>query len=180
MELVEKAKAFAKKAHDGQTRKATSEPYFVHLEGVANILKSVGSNEELIAAGYLHDSVEDTDVRIEDIREQFGNHVAVIVEGNTENKNLTWEERKQHTIDSIATAHIDIKSLICADKLDNISSMIEAYERDGESIWNHFKRGKEKQLWYYSSVANQLIESTESPPDHFYKLKEKVNYFLHR
>ena len=68
----------AKKAHEGQLRK-TGEPYIVHPMAVKKILEEWGMDEDTIIAGILHDSVEDTDVRLDDIRKAFGESVAFLV-----------------------------------------------------------------------------------------------------
>ncbi|GAA0330192.1 HD domain-containing protein [Bacillus carboniphilus] len=177
--LLENAKRFAMEAHAGQLRKSTGTPMIEHPIRVAETLREFGFNEEVVAAGFLHDTVEDTDVTIEDIEQEFGEEVARIVAGNTENKEHSWEERKQHTIDWVKQAPIEIKALIVADKLDNLNSLMEAYKTQGDGVWRHFKRGKEKQGWYFSGVA---LNSTyglgeEEIPDFFKEFIEKVNRF---
>jgi len=84
--LSEKAADFARLKHANQKRKYTSEPYFNHCEEVANILQALSSdgseckgNEELIAAAYLHDTLEDTDTTYEELVENFGSIVAKFV-----------------------------------------------------------------------------------------------------
>lgn len=83
--LINRAYAFAKQAHEGQLRKYTGEQYFTHCEAVAKIVGTVdGVNEHMIAAALLHDTVEDTNVTIDDIRDNFGGIVAVFVGGLTD------------------------------------------------------------------------------------------------
>ena len=81
MTLVERARVFATAAHAavGQLRKYTFEPYIVHPREVAGIVESVGGTPEMIAAAWLHDTVEDTGVTIETIREEFGSEVSELV-----------------------------------------------------------------------------------------------------
>lgn len=177
MNLVEKAREFAIAAHDGQTRRVSLQPYFVHTEAVAMILKEAGLSPEVIAAGYLHDTVEDTSVTIEKIKSEFGETVAELVAGNTEDKTKTWEERKAHTIEVVKTAIFEVKCLVAADKLDNIKSIIEeANLNNQQDIWVHFKRGKEKQAWYYQSIAQALFENLEESqiPAYFFAYKRLV------
>ncbi|MFD1737521.1 HD domain-containing protein [Bacillus salitolerans] len=175
MNIVEKARIFARNAHHGQTRKLSTEPYFVHPEAVAKILLDANLAEEIIAAGYLHDTVEDTNVSIEDIQREFGHEIAEIVAGNTEDKSKTWEERKKHTIEYTRTAAFEMKCLIAADKLDNLQSIANTNSHDGEK-WSHFKRGKEKQGWYYKGIADSLFENIqEEIPTYFYTYKSLVN-----
>ncbi|MDR2547633.1 MAG: bifunctional (p)ppGpp synthetase/guanosine-3',5'-bis(diphosphate) 3'-pyrophosphohydrolase [Lachnospiraceae bacterium] len=87
LSLIEKAYKFANEAHRDQFRKS-GEPYIIHPLYVANILADMESDKESIAAGLLHDVVEDTELTAEDIRKEFGDEVAVIVEGLTNLSNI--------------------------------------------------------------------------------------------
>ncbi len=84
MSLVDKAKLFATKAHDGQVRKYTGVPYIVHPIEVSEIVARHNGSKEMIAAALLHDVVEDTDVTIDEIRNEFGNAVALLVDDLTD------------------------------------------------------------------------------------------------
>ena len=77
--MVSKAIVFATKAHEGQFRKATKIPYILHPMECAVIISGMTTDEEMIAAALLHDTVEDCDVTIEDIRREFGSRVAQFV-----------------------------------------------------------------------------------------------------
>ena len=81
-ERVKRAVEFAKTAHEGQFRK-TGEPYIVHPMAVKKILEEWGMDEDTVIAGILHDTVEDTDVTLDDIRQEFGESVAFLVDGVT-------------------------------------------------------------------------------------------------
>jgi GTP pyrophosphokinase len=81
-ERVEKAVEMARKAHEGQLRK-TGEPYINHPLAVKKILEEWGMDEDTIIAGILHDTVEDTDLTLDDIRKEFGEPVAFLVDGVT-------------------------------------------------------------------------------------------------
>lgn len=178
--LLEKAKIYATKAHLGQVRKSTVTPMIEHPIRVAETLKAAGFRNEVVIAGYLHDTVEDTDVTLEDISNEFGKEVAAMVAGNTENKDLTWEERKQHTIDWIKEAPLEIKALIVADKLDNLNSLIVEFEKQREGLWRHFKRGRDKQKWYFSSVAMNCDYGLHKDgiPAFFTEYQEKTQRFF--
>lgn len=178
--MLDKALTFATKAHEGQFRKTKDIPMITHPIRVAEILKEAGFSEEVIAAGYLHDTVEDTDITLEDIENEFSSDVARIVAGNTEDKNKSWEERKQQTIDWIKDAPLEIRALIIADKWDNLQSMVEDYSDFGETLWDSFKRGKEKQKWYFSNVAqNSLIGlNDEEIPSFFNSYRQLVMAFF--
>ncbi|HHW69587.1 MAG TPA: HD domain-containing protein, partial [Tenericutes bacterium] len=103
MNILEKAKKFAIEAHKGQVRKSEPDkPMIIHPINVANILKEYGFDENVIAAGYLHDVVEDTKYTNDDIKEMFGEDIESLVMGATEpDKSLSWYERKKHTIENI-------------------------------------------------------------------------------
>ena len=79
---VQQAIKLATKAHDGQLRK-TGEPYIIHPLAVQKILEEWNMDEDTIVAGILHDVVEDTDVTLKEIEEQFGKNVAFLVNGVT-------------------------------------------------------------------------------------------------
>ena len=177
MNQLEKAQQLAAKAHENQTRKNSSEPYIEHPKRVAMLLKEAGFPEEVVIAGYLHDVVEDTPITIEDISEQFGEEVADIVAYHTEDKTLSWEERKQHTINAFKTAPYHVQALIIADKLDNLQSVVEQYNQMGDKVWDAFKRGKEQQAWYNCSIAKE-IPQLENPPLYFERYKQLVEQFF--
>ena len=79
---IDKAIEMAKEAHEGQFRK-TGEPYIVHPLAVKKILEEWGMDEDTIIAGILHDTVEDTNLRLDDIKREFGESVAFLVDGVT-------------------------------------------------------------------------------------------------
>ncbi|MBT2640523.1 HD domain-containing protein [Bacillus sp. ISL-39] len=157
MELIDKALQIASLAHEGQYRKNTKIPYIAHPAAVGMILQKAGYHDEMVAAGVLHDTVEDTDLTLADIERDFGKAVAMIVEGCSEpDKSLSWEERKEHTIEYLRTAPEEIRIVACADKLHNVRSIRQAIEHSGEEVWTRFKRGKEQQEWYYKNVLKSL------------------------
>jgi GTP pyrophosphokinase len=79
-ELVERAYRLAEQAHKGQSR-ASGEPYISHCLSVAAILSELCVPPAVIAAGLLHDTVEDTDVTLDDIQRDFGDEIALLVDG---------------------------------------------------------------------------------------------------
>ncbi len=80
--LIEKAYDFAQKAHEGVKRKS-GEPYFNHLFGTAKNIAELGMSATTVAAGFLHDTIEDTSVTAEDIKKEFGDEILFLVEGVT-------------------------------------------------------------------------------------------------
>ena len=81
-ELVRRAYIFAKNAHEGQKR-ANGDDYFVHCLEIANILNKLGLDDETIAAGLLHDILEDTNISLNELKNEFGKDVAEFVDGVT-------------------------------------------------------------------------------------------------
>lgn len=157
--LIDKALKFASITHMEDKRKGTDIPYISHPVAVSMMLLQAGYNDEVVVAGLLHDSLEDTPVTVEQIEENFGNHVKSIVEGCSElDKSLSWEERKRHTIEYLESAPNEIRWVTCADKLHNARSMYEDYQAHGENIWSRFKRGREQQEWYYTSIIESLSQ----------------------
>lgn len=164
MDLIEKAIIVASKAHDGQYRKLTKIPYITHPLAVGFILQKAGYRDELVAAAILHDTVEDTDLTLGEIEQQFGTTISAIVEGCSEpDKSLTWEERKEHTIEFLQTASEEIRVVACADKLHNIRSIIRDAGVEGNRVWERFNRGKDKQEWYYRNIINSLGRQSKFP-----------------
>lgn len=86
MELVERAIVFATNVHAGMRRKQSTLPYILHPVEVAAIVGSITSNQDVIAAGILHDVVEDTETPIQEIEKNFGARVAQLVATETEDK----------------------------------------------------------------------------------------------
>lgn len=139
MDLVQKALEFAINAHLGQKRKGNGKPYIIHPLGVALILAKVGADDQTIAAGLLHDVLEDTNVKKEELVREFGQEVADIVDDVTEqDKSLPWKVRKGQAINHIKD--MGKKSLLVktADQINNLTSMLSTYEEEGLVIFNRF------------------------------------------
>lgn len=180
MNIVEKAKEFAINAHRGQVRKSDREkPMVIHPINVANILKEYGFDDNVVAAGLLHDVVEDTKYTSADILELFGNDIQSLVMSASEpDKSLSWEERKQHTIESIKTLDLRHKAVICADKISNLEDLMILSEKNGEYNFSAFKRGFGKQKWYYESVYDSLIINENSNIPMFVRLKYVIDHIF--
>jgi (p)ppGpp synthase/HD superfamily hydrolase len=179
-ELIQKGEIFATKAHNGQTRKTSGAPYIGHPFLVAKILQGAGMPPKVIVAGLLHDTVEDTDITIEDIQKEFGDEIAALVAYNTEEKEHSWEERKEHTIEQLKTGTLHQKALVVSDKYANLLELIRNYSELGDAIWNSFKRGKQQQYWYFSGVATSGKENlpTEEIPTFFHEYEKAVDSFF--
>ena len=181
MDVKQKAKEFAIKAHNGQKRKSDKEkPMIIHPINVANILKQYNFDDNVIAAGYLHDVVEDTKYELRDILEIFGDDISSLVEGASEpDKTLSWEERKQHTIDVVKQMDIRHKAIVCADKISNLEDLRILFETNGSYDFSSFKRGFDSQKWYYTEVYNSLIYNQDPNFEMFIRLKQLIDYIFY-
>ena len=161
--LLEKAIHFATNKHAGQLRKGTTTPYIVHPLETMSILRSMNADTNLLIAGLLHDTVEDTDTTVEEIAEVFGTDVAALVGGHSEDKSKTWEERKTHAIQELAESSTRMKMLVMADKVSNLRSIAADYAALGDDLWSRFNAPKEKQAWYYSGIQDALWDMQLDP-----------------
>src|SRR5215468_2284478 len=100
LELVKRAYDFSQKHHSGQTR-ASGQPYLVHPLEVANVLADMKMDSVSVAAGLLHDSVEDTSVTAVEIRQEFGEQVAHIVEGVTKISKIDFSTREAQQAENL-------------------------------------------------------------------------------
>ena len=128
LELIKKAYEFSQKHHAGQTR-ASGQPYLVHPLEVALVLADMKMDPVAIAAGLLHDSVEDTSVTIVDIRKEFGEQVAHIVEGVTKISKIDFtskEEQQAENLRKMMLAMVDdirVVLIKLADRLHNMRTL---------------------------------------------------------
>ena len=180
MSIIEKAKQFAIEAHKGQVRKSEKEkPMIIHPINTANILKEYGFDSNVVAAGYLHDVVEDTKYTIEDIEKEFGEDIKSLVEGNTEpDKSLSWEERKKHTIEHVKNLDMRHKAVVCADKISNLEDLMTLFEKNGEYNFSAFKRGYDDQKWYHENVYKSLITNEDENNPMFIRYKELIDHIF--
>lgn len=177
--LIEKAMQFAAIKHEGQMRKGTNIPYIIHPFGVALILQKAKQRDEVIAAGLLHDTLEDTNTTEAELCEHFGEEVLKLVQAASEpDKSLSWEERKNHTIQSLPHRSNEEITLIVADKLHNLRSIQEDVEREEDQLWSRFNRGKRDQSWYYMSILHALKEKKRDIPIIRVFEKETQNLFI--
>lgn len=162
-----RAITYATVKHDGQKRKVDQTPYIAHPYRVAMLLKEHDCQEHIVIAGLLHDIIEDTDGTLDEIDVLFGKKVANLVDSVTEkDKSLPWEERKKDSIRKISSASLDVKLIVCADKIDNLRSMLDNEMVYGPSMWHLFSRGKTDQQWYYETMYQSIINGIESKQFH--------------
>lgn len=170
--MIEKAFLFSYQAHSNQKRK-DGKPYMVHPVMTALELARNGADDELICAGLLHDVIEDANVTECELAQSFNDSISALVKKDSENKSLSWEERKNQVLIDVENGDRRFKMLMCADKLSNLNDLYEALEKNGESAWDMFKRGKEKQAWFYKSL---LVSLKDIDDTQIYKDFEKLVY----
>lgn len=153
--MVNQAFLFALRVHGKQMRK-DGKPYIVHPFSVATELAKNGADDDLICAGLLHDTIEDGGVTPEELGANFGSEVLRIVLFDTENKALSWKERKEETLRALEICDRKCAMLICADKLANLCDMLEGLRSEGEAVWKRFKYGREKQAWLFCEYVRVL------------------------
>ena len=180
-DLKERAKIFAIKAHEGQVRKnEPDKPMIMHPISVAMILEEYGYDDNVVAAGYLHDVVEDTKYTIENIRNEFGDDIANLVMGASEpDKSLSWEERKKHTIEKTRTLPFRNKLVICADKINNLEDIMIKFQKYGNRDFSLFNRGEQEQKWYYTSIYESLISGEDEKLPIFKRLKNVLDIIFY-
>jgi len=165
--LVFDALAFAVEAHGsvGHLRKGTRFPYLIHPIRVGWILERHGFDDELVAAGLLHDTLEDTKVTSEQIAERFGDRVARYVEAATADKTLEWRPSREATVAKIAKLEADVLPLLAADKVDNVRSIRDTLaERGEEETWLLFNSDRSDNEWYYRSLSEAFLARDPDRP----------------
>ena len=175
--IIERALMFATVVHNGQVRKAEpNKPLIMHPIGVAQILNENGADDNLIAAGFLHDVVEDTKYKIEHIEKYFGKDIAHLVDVATDkNKDKSWEERRKITIEFVKGLELREKMLITADKINNIEDIDRMFKEKGHKDFSAFNRGEQYQEWYYRNMYMSLIENEDSENPLFKRLEQGIN-----
>ncbi len=172
MELVKSAELFAKKKHSGMMRKDGTTTYSKHLEDVVNRLKSLGViDRELLCAGWLHDTIEDTDTSFDDLYDQFGSRVAVLVLTLSKDRSLSRKKREQEYVKQLKEASFDAKLI----KLCDISANLSALKNYDAS--KSKKLRPVRQIRHYLTVIKKdLIENTDYPK--IITLLESINQVL--
>jgi hypothetical protein len=169
---IQHAIRFAIKTHEEyqkQKRKGKDVPYITHPLTVGIILAKGGASEEVIIAGILHDTIEDSidekKVTKEMITERFGEKVYELVLSVTEqNKSLSWEERKAEALEHIKTFSNDSLLLKSADIISNISETLNDYKKEGEEIFKRFNAPKDKILESYIKSTEAIINRWNENP----------------
>ena len=154
LDLIKKAYELCVSSHEGQKR-ISGEDYYYHPYNVAKIVISLGLDSEAIAAALLHDVVEDTNVTLEDIRNEFGDGVALLVDGVTKIGKLNFSTKEQQQAESLRKMLIamgkDIRVIIIklADRLHNMRTIDAMYPQKQRDI-------SVETLEIYAPIAHRL------------------------
>ncbi|MFN2926319.1 HD domain-containing protein [Lachnospiraceae bacterium YH-ros2228] len=168
--LMEKAIQFAAKAHLGQKRKGNGLPYICHPIEVMMLVARMTPDPEVAAAAALHDTLEDTDTRAEDIREHFGDRVLALVQSESEDKRPemskaeSWQIRKEETLAVARKDGRDAKIIMLADKLSNLRSTYREWKIIGDQIFDRFNvKDKARHAWYARGCMEVLQDLSDLP-----------------
>jgi (p)ppGpp synthase/HD superfamily hydrolase len=155
--LIKRALDQAAVWHRDQKRKypGLEVPYVSHPAGVALLLARHDFSDEVIAAGALHDVLEDCAVTPEELEGLFGGRVAELVRAVSEpDKSLPWEERKARYLERFATEPWEAQAIGLADKIDNFQSILVSAAVSGTAAtWAMFRRGREPQMERFEAMA---------------------------
>lgn len=159
-DIVLKAKKLAHEKHKNQKRKDGVTPYSEHLEGVVNRLKNLGvTDKNVLAAAWMHDIIEYTDVTFDQINEKFGREIAVMVLSLTKDKSIAKKDIEQQYITQLKNASIQAKII----KLCDISANLKDLASAPISKTQKNKQVK-KILHYMRIIKNDISEKqTEYP-----------------
>jgi len=148
--LVSEAAELAAHRHAGQQRKGRgSEAYINHLAEVANLLSVATSGEdaELVAAGWLHDTLEDTETTSDELAQRFGLRVAGLVAEVTDDMNLPKDQRRRKQVEDARKKSLGAKLIKIADKVSNVRAR----------IFPHASREQREELADYVAWAEQVV-----------------------
>jgi (p)ppGpp synthase/HD superfamily hydrolase len=157
--LLKRALDHAAVWHRDQRRRypGADVPYVSHCAGVATVLARHGFGDEVVAAGALHDVLEDCGVSYEDLAAKFGARVADLVRHVSESdRSLPWEVRKARYLEHFKVKPWDAQAITLADKIDNLLSIVVC-ARDWGDPWPQFKRGRAAQIERFDALAAALM-----------------------
>jgi (p)ppGpp synthase/HD superfamily hydrolase len=170
--LLRDAVRFAITTHERdqkQKRKGKDVPYITHPLVVGMILASAGAPVHIVAAGVLHDTIEDSvpgkKVDRAMLTERFGPSVADIVEEVSEpHKDLPWVDRKREALRHIKTMEGPSLWVKSADVISNVSEILDDYAESGDAVFSRFNAPKKDVIANYRAVIRELIKRWERPP----------------
>lgn len=171
------------KHHKEMKRKGDNHPYIEHTLEVGKLLTKHQFSPDIIAAGYGHDLLEDTDCSESEIVEQCGNEVLRIVRAVSNDESLSdkkdWELKKEKYIQSVEAGGTGAIAVSVADKICNLYSFFRQYDAEGTTLWKKFNRGKDKKVWFEKLVLTTAKKHWNHPLveelEHLVMKLEKLN-----
>ena len=167
--ILDRAIIFAVRAHTGTERRGKGYPYIVHPMEAVEIVATMTADQELLAAAALHDTLEDTNITLDLLRDEFGDRVASLVADESDKKyegvseSDSWHARKQAAIDRLARASHDAKIVALGDKLSNMRAIARDYAEQGDALWSLFHAKDPKDhAWHYRGLAASLSELSDT------------------
>ena len=154
-------------AHRDHVRKGTDIPYVSHVVGVMHLVSQVTDDEDVLVAALFHDILEDVPEEYSPQRmaEEFGDRVVELVRGVTKDSSLSsWQDRSDAYLAHLREADDGSVLISAADKLHNLLSIHADLDQLGDELWGRFNSGKERQLWWYRSVADLVQERLPGNP----------------
>lgn len=152
-----------------QKRKGKDIPYVIHPLIVGLILSRVSREEDVVVAGILHDTVEDSvdtkKITIATIKKRFGEDVARMVNDVTEkNRNVPWVERKKQNVKKIAELSQDSLLIKAADTIANCTELISDFRREGDDTFRRFNVPKENLVEHYVEAIEAIRKAWPRHP----------------
>lgn len=165
-EKFEEALVYATRVHGNQTRKKTGIPFIAHILGVTAIALEYGANEIEAIGALLHDTVEDCGgaERLRDIRQNFGDDVAEIVDGCTDTYDTPkppWLERKRAYIEHLKQSDSSTRLVSASDKLHNTRAILAELRRNGLDVFERFSGKKDGTVWYYRTLVSAFRQHAD-------------------
>lgn len=161
--LLDRAIKFAVNAHAGVERRGKGFPYIVHPMEAMAIVATMTSDQNMLAAAALHDTVEDTAITVEDIRREFGDEIAEYVKAETgpyaeAELSVPWRIRKQAAMDRLEQSSTKAKMVALGDKLSNMRAIAADWDIEGDALWDRFHTtgGRPDHEWHYRQLAKVL------------------------
>lgn len=163
---------YAALRHEGQVRKWGDIPYASHPFALAFMVSEYTSDEDVICAALLHDVIEDVPGQWrDDIREKFGERVLQFILEVSEDKDpniktderATWAERKRKYVEGLKHHSKEALLIVACDKYHNLLTSMQAYEIDGDKVFERFNAPIEKRMELYRKIIDILQKRLQSP-----------------
>ena len=166
--LFDEAVRFAVEAHRGTERRGKGFPFIIHPMEAAAIVATMTNDQELLAAAVLHDVIEDAGVSVEELRREFGERVALLVEAESDikvegPKADSWLLRKQTALARLTSASREVKMVALGDKLSNMRAIAHDHAIMGDTLWNRFSvKDPHAHAWRYHALVEALSDLSDT------------------